>query len=295
MTVRRSLWAATAALMLISACARTDAGAGAAPDESAPAPNGSSPDGPEQAGIVLRMIREGGFVPAEQIPGRVPEVSVYADGRIITEGPQIAIYPGPALPNLQVVQASPDRVAELVKQAVAAGVRGGADFGQPGVADAPSTRIDVVVDGQTQSVSVMALNEASPDDPRLTAAQREARTKLAKFAEQLRDLGNSPDAKPYRAERVAALAQPWSAPDDGLPSQPPAVAWPGPALPGEPLSPDVKLGCVTAAGADAAKVLDAAAKASQNTPWTSGPEKYRVTFRPLLPDETGCADLKKAR
>jgi hypothetical protein len=294
MTVRRTLWAATAALMLISACARTDAGAGAAPDESSPAPGESSSPAAGD-GLVLRMIREGGFVPAELIPGRVPEVSVYADGRVITEGPQIAIYPGPALPNLQVVDAGREKVAELVKQAVAAGVRGGADFGQPGVADAPSTRIDVVVDGQTQSVSVMALNEASPDDPRLTPAQRDARAKLAAFAEELREFGNTPGAKPYRAERVAALAQPWSAPNDGLPSQPPAVAWPGPALPGESLSPNIKLGCVTAAGAEATELLDAAAKANQNTPWTSGPETYRVTFRPLLPDETGCADLKKAR
>jgi hypothetical protein len=293
MTVRRSLWAATAALMLISACARTDGGAGAASPGSSPEP-GKSPM-PSGDGIVLRMIREGGFVPAETIPGRVPVVSAYADGRIITEGPQIAIYPGPALPNLQVVEAGPGKVAELAKQAVAAGVRGGTDFGQPNVADAPSTRIDVVVDGQTQSVTVVALNEAAPDDPSLTQAQRDARAKLATFAEQLRELGNTPGAKPYRAERVAALAQPWSAPNDGLPAQPPAVAWPGPALPGEPLNPGVKLGCVTASGDEATALLDAAAKANQNTPWTSGTEKYRVTFRPLLPEETGCADLKKAR
>ena len=35
--------------------------------------------------------------------------------------------------------------------------------------------------------------------------------------------------------------------------------------------------------------------ANANTPWTSGGNQFTVTFRPLLPDETGCADLKAVR
>ena len=41
-----------------------------------------------------------------------------------------------------------DCIHEPMRQAIAAGVRTGADFGQPGVADAPDPRIDVVVDGK---------------------------------------------------------------------------------------------------------------------------------------------------
>ena len=61
------------------------------------------------------------------------------------------------------------------------------------------------------------------------------------------------------------------------------------------LNPNVKIGCVTASGAERDAILAAAENANQNTPWGSGGNQYTVTFRPLLPDETGCADLKAAR
>lgn len=290
MTVRRiPLMATAAALIALSACARTDAGA---TDEAGAAPASSAPT--KGSDLVLRMLSEGGFVPAERIVGRIPEVSVFADGRIITEGPVPAIYPGPALPNLQVTSISPGEVTELAQEAQAAGVRTGADLGQPNVADAPSTRIDVVVGGETQSVSVMALREAQENDPRLTADQRAARAKLAAFADKLREYGASPQAKPYEAGRIAALAQPYVKQDDGMPGEFTPVAWPGPALPGEPLNPNVKVGCVLA---DGPAVLAAAqkGKANQQTPWTWDAKQFRVTFRPLLPDETGCADLRKQK
>jgi hypothetical protein len=49
---------------------------------------------------------------------------------------------------------------------------------------------------------------------------------------------------------------------------------------------------VTATGQAAAAVLAAARSATQLTPWTSTDgRKWSVTFRPLLPGESGCADL----
>jgi hypothetical protein len=173
-------------------------------------------------------------------------------------------------------------------------VRTGADLGTPGVADAPTTRIDVVTAGGRQTVSTAALGEAMPDDPNLTAAQRAARAKLSGFVRSLTE--RAPGAQqPYRAEAMAALAQPYDKPDDGLPKQPGPIAWPGPALPGEYLNPNVKIGCVVATGAQLDTVLAAVAEANQNTPWSSGGNTYSITFRPLLPDESGCADLKAAR
>jgi hypothetical protein len=91
----------------------------------------------------------------------------------------------PALPNLQVERIDPARVTDLAEQAVQAGVRTGADLGTPGVADAPTTRIDVVTAGGRQTVSAAALGEAMPDDPNLTAAQRAARAKLSGFVRSL--------------------------------------------------------------------------------------------------------------
>ncbi len=276
---------AVAAVLLLSACART--GEDAAADVAEPPQDADS--------LVLRVRQEGGFVPPERIVGRIPDVSVYADGRMITQGPQIAVYPGPALPNLQVRQLDAAAVDKLLDDAAAAGVRSGSDLGTPGVADAPTTRIDVVRDGATATVSAVALREAMADDPQLTAEQRAARAKLTAFLARLDEMAAGPGSQPYAAATVAALAQPYSPPDDGLPKQPEPVAWPGPALPGEYLNPNVKIGCVAASGPERDAILAAAKDAGQNTPWESGGKEYTVTFRPLLPDETGCADLKAAR
>lgn len=283
------------ALFLLAACARPGTAPGGAPDGSGA---GSAPPATAADEVVLRVRHEGGFVPVDMVPGRIPPVSVYGDGRVITQGPQIAVYPGPALPNLQVQQLDPARLDDLLQRAIAAGVRSGADFGTPGVADAPATRVEVRYAGRTYAVTVAALGEAQPDDPRLTAEQRDARAKLSAFVGELTSLPTAdgmPEPVPYRPAAVAALARAYTPPGDELPTRPAAVAWPGPALPGPELFPRVGLGCVTATGAQAGAVLDAAAKATAITPWTSGGKQYSVTFRPMLPEESGCADLKGAK
>jgi hypothetical protein len=295
MTRLRGTWAAAAAvaLFLLSACARTADGASAG--SAAPPSPSTSAAGPDS--LVLRVEQTGGFVPPEVLSGRIPSVSVYADGRVITLGPQIAIYPGPALPNLQVRRISPEAAQALAAKGVAAGVKTGTDLGQPGVADIPTTRVTVVTAAGPQVVEAEALNEARPDDPALTAAQRAARAKLAAFVRQLTEPpagGDQAKSEPYRATTIAALARPYVSAGD-LPKPPAAVAWPGPALPGDYLNEDTKLGCVCATGAEATKLTDAAAKANAATPWSSGGKQWSVTFRPMLPDETDCADLKAAR
>jgi hypothetical protein len=298
MTRLRGSWTAIAAvtLFLLSACARVDDTTGPG-DESSAGPGASAgPTTPGPDALVLRIERLGGFMAPDQQLGRLPVVSVYGDGRVITQGPQIAIYPGPALPNILVQQVDPATLSGLLDKAAAAGVRGGADLGRPSVADAPTTRITIAAAGGTRTVDAVALTEAQPDDPRLTTAQRDARAKLAAFVQEASDLSAAkgmPDAQPYQPTAIAAFARPYTRPEDGLPQQPAAVAWPGPALPGTTFSGQA--GCVTASGADAAKVLTAAKSAKSITPWTSGGRQWTVVFRPLLPDEAGCADLKAAR
>ena len=189
---------------------------------------------------------------------------------------------------------TPDEGADLTARAVAAGVGSGADLGRPGVADAPTTRIDVVSEGTSHTVSVEALGEASADDPQLSATQKEGRAKLAAFVTEATTPADNATDSPYEAQTWAALAQPFTAPDDGLPKQP-AVAWPGPALPGSYLNPNIKIGCVEVTGEDLPPVLAAAGAATAVTPWTSGGNTFQITFRPLLPDESGCEALKGQR
>ncbi|WP_229072674.1 hypothetical protein [Actinoplanes sp. DH11] len=286
----RGLLAATAIpLLLLGACARP---AATGPEAGAPAaePVTESGAAPAADALVLRVRHRGGFVPPQLLVGRLPQVSVYADGRVITDGPVPLVAPGPALPNLQVQKITPEQVKQLTAQAVQAGVTTGADFGTPNVADVPSTEVTVVTGYGTETVDVVALNEAQPDDTSLTPAHQAARTELRGFIDKL--TGLSGDSEPYRPEQVAAIARPWTDNGDGLAGKP--IDWPGPALPGEQLDKNVDVRCVVASGAGKDDVWAAAEKANQQTPWVSGGKQWSVTFRPLLPDESGCESLRRA-
>jgi hypothetical protein len=286
--LRGTILAAAVPLLMISACAQPAGNSAAASPDSR-----DSSAAPYPEGLVLRVESFGGFVPAEHNLGRVPAVSIYADGRMITEGPVTLSYPGAALPNIQEQMLTPEMVKDLVKKGQEAGVRNGADFGSPNIADAPSTR---VVAGD-QSVSVVALSEAQPSDPKLTAGQRDARTKLAAYVKTLESLTSAEGVAapvPYVPTALAALTRTYVEPQGDLPKSP-EKAWPGPKLPGTSMTPGLGIGCVDVTGADTTKVLTSAKTANVNTPWTDGGAKWSITFRPLLPEEKSCASLKGAR
>ena len=110
----------------------------------------------------------------------------------------------------------------------------------------------------------IALGDLTPEDQdRVRREQEAAREKLTDLLATLTGTGGA-DSQPYDADAVAAVASPWIDPEDGL--QQPEVAWPGPALPGDPAGPDV--GCVTATGDQAQALLDAAGSATAATPCT---------------------------
>jgi hypothetical protein len=270
-------------LLLLGACAERSGGEAARP--------ASPPEGPGR--LVLQVEHTGGFVTPEMLAGRLPLVSVYADGRVLAQGPVPAIYPGPALPNLQVWQLDADGVQTVVDRAVAAGVTETGDLGSPPVADAPATRFTLVTEEGTSVREVQALFE-TPDDGGLTEQQQAVRGELL----GLLDLLTAPEGplgaagpESYRPEAVAAVVTPWTADPEPELVQP-EVPWPGPALPGEPLEPRLELSCVVARGAEADAVLDAAAGANALTPWLADDgSRWALTMRPLLPHETGCADL----
>jgi hypothetical protein len=270
-----------ALLLLLGACAQRggDAGAGPAPVTEGP------------GRLVLQVEYTGGFVTPEMLAGRLPVVSVYSDGRVIAQGPQIAIFPAPALPNLQVWQLDAAGVQSVVDRAVAAGVTETGELGTPPVADAPATRFTLVTDQGTSVREVEALFEV-PDGGGLTAEQQAAREELI----GLLDVLNSPEGplgaqgpEPYAPEAVGAVVRPWT-PDPELVQ--PDVPWPGPALPGEALEERLELFCVVARGGEAEAVLAAAAGANALTPWVAADgTRWVLTLRPLLPHETGCGDL----
>jgi hypothetical protein len=292
--LRGPLSAAAVSLIVLSACAGTTA----TPADGSAGTGSSGPVAGEAP--VLQVRQMGGFAPSSTRVTRLPTVSVYDDGRVMTQGPQLDIYPGPALPGLQVQRIDPAAVDTLIDKAVAAGVKSGADLGRPPVADAPTTRFTVVTKAGTQTVDVIALAEAVADQGGMTAAQKAGRAKLATLLNELTDLpatlgsAGAAAAEPYVPTALAAVAHPFVANDDPALSGQPALPWPGPALPGQSLGAGLELGCVTVTGDQLARVLAAVRQANTATAWASGGKQWSVTFRPLLPEETGCEDLRAA-
>jgi hypothetical protein len=274
--------AAVALLLLLGGCA------GQGGDIGTPAP---ATDGPGR--LVLQVEHVGGLVTPETTAARLPLVSVYSDGRVLAQGPQIAIYPSPALPNVQVWQLDGDGVDAVVDRAIAAGVTGSGDLGSPPIADAPATRFTLVTEEGTAVREVQALFEL-PDGSGLTAQQQTTRGELMDLVDALTSPEGPLDAgeaAPYRPDALAAVVVPYAAePEPDLVQ--PEVAWPGPALPGKALEERLGLSCVVARGAEARAVLDAAAGANALTPWLAADgSRWTLTLRPLLPHESGCADL----
>jgi hypothetical protein len=284
--------AAFGAVLLLAGCATRA-------DEAAPAPSPSSPAteapaDPADGGLALQVAYTGGFVTPRTIFSRLPLVSVYADGRVISEGPVAAVHPGPALPNLQEARVEPDQVEELVRRALEAGVGRETDYGMPPVADVPSTLITVVTADGERSSEVYALQRGlfpEGDVPGLTEEQAAARAELQDLVDGLTGLAAGSD-RPYEPEAVAAVVDqgygPGAAPDD-------VATWPGPPLPGDLLGTGSDVSCVVARDEAAHAVLEAAAGATTDTVWQN-PDggRWALSLRPLLPHEDHCADLPTA-
>lgn len=243
-------------------------------------------------GFALRVQVAGGFLPPGADMASVPEFAVTADGRVVTGGPQIEIYPGPAMPNVLQRTITDDGVAAIAAAARTAGLFGpDRHYGNDSVADAGTTFFTLVADGETHVVSAYALGDAA-EGPGTSGTDRDARAKLQRFRERLGDLaswlpaGSLGDEEPYdiTALRVVARAG-GDNPDDGV--TPNEQTWPlGPLATFGTATGDVRCGIVS--GADLEKVLPLARKATQITIWRSEGEPYALQFRPQLPDETAC-------
>jgi hypothetical protein len=295
MTITGALRPALAVALLLPLAACAERGAAGGP--------GAGPSDPtEQAAaseLVLRVEYVGGFMTPETQAGRLPLVSAYTDGRVILEGPMAAIHPPFAWPNVQVLDVGPERIQELADRALAAGVAETGDLGMPPLADVPSTRFTLVTADGTHVRDVYGLTQTTGmPDTGLTDAQEAARQALLGLFTELTDLSVAEASQDvpesWTPAAGAAVVRPWTASEEDIAQgmTPPKMPWPGPALPGEQLGPLPDLGCVVATGDQATAVIAAAGDANALTPWVS-PDgtRWSVVFRPLLPDESVCADL----
>jgi hypothetical protein len=245
--------------------------------------------------VVLRLSNEGGFVPIEYDLTQFPSFTLFGDGRIVVPGPQIAIYPGPALPAVNQRMVSEDGVQAIIRAALDAGLGNGdrdhSDFGSTLIADASTTVFTLSANGQTSRVSVYALMEIPERPEGMPDEEFAARVALNDLAQRLTALepwlpeGSVGSEEPFVADGYRLFVGPYR-PAEELPQD--RTEW--------PLTPPLRRGgddtagydCRVVTGDDWAALAPLAREANQLTPWISAGEKFSVLFRPLLPDESGC-------
>lgn len=233
---------------------------------------------------VVRIEQSGGMLPPWETVNWLPSVVLYADGRLITQGAMIDIYPAPALPSLQIAQLTPAGVAQVLQAALDSGLYGpDRDIGEQ-MLDAGATLFTITTaDGR----HVTRLHGPS-QDPAVAAALRfqEALT-LPRERFPGAVVG---DDRPFEADRLQIVSVPMTAdetPDPVLVSE---VAWPLAPLAGfgALIEPGQEYRCGVVEGDDLDELWPVAHAANQLTLFESEGETYQLRLRPLLPAEEGC-------
>lgn len=277
--MRRTTLLSAVLVLLLVACAK-----------AAPGGGGSTgiayPTGADQ--LVLRVSTGGGFVPIELNLSQIPEFNLYGDGTVVTTGPQIEIYPPPALPNLLQRKLTPEGVQGVLAAARDADLFADNDYVATNIMDAPGTTVTVNADDATFSTYVYPAGIEDPEGE--FAAER---TKVAGFTQELGDLeswlpaGSVGPEEPYATSAMGVYAMPYRASGDPELKQQP-VDWPlaQPIRSFRPTDTEDVM-CSVIEGSDLEQLLAAAVSTNTETPWVSAGAQYRLIFRPLLPGESG--------
>lgn len=285
-TAGRLVVLAVTTALVLTGCASLRDGDGDSTRDSALPGGGTAQD----AGTpVLQVSRGGGFMPMGYDFASVPELTLYGDGTLLSVGPQIDIFPGPALPNLLTSEVDAAEVAEILAAAEEAGLLTEIDYGMPPVADAGATIVSLTVDGTTylHSAEALGLSDgtvAGEAAMGLTDEQVAARVALSEFLTDVRDRLGAGDGDAYDATAYAVMAQPAAStePVDGEIERT-VTTWP------IDLSLADLSGCAVVEGEDATALEAALVEANTLTLWEQDGATYDAWVRPLLPGETDCA------
>jgi hypothetical protein len=221
-----------------------------------------------------------------------PSVVVFEDGTVVVPGATAAIYPGPAALPLFTGQLDDSTLDQLLTAAADAGMVGATpdvgDVGDLPIADAASTRVTVVVDGDERVVEAYALTEAGSNlgQTGLDEPQMAARAALADLVAAVSDAATPVADEPYAADRYRVLASPPidATTLDPAGPQPTEMAWP------DGLPEPVEGMCVAITGDGAATLTTALEQANELTQWRLGDRLFGLAVRPVLPHEPDCPD-----
>jgi hypothetical protein len=263
-------------------------------------PEGGPVVHPGGTAVVVRVELTGGLVPYEMTFTSLPHFSLIGDGRVILQGPVSEEYPGPALPNLLVrrlteegIQSVIQRVTDTGQFAESQSFTGASQF----LADAQSTVFTLRADSRETVADVYALGSFLEGEVPEGVSDEEvaAHEALTTLQLDLVDIDSWMPAddwadaewQPYVPTAFRLLV---SNVDDQppIPEEGEPMPWPGTTPPDEigEESPLQGVRCGLVMGDEAAAWYEALSEADQLTKWTHDGHLYRVTPRPLLPDET---------
>ena len=299
--------------LLVAACGTTtaspspSASSSAASGSPSPAPSIAPSASPSIApssspatgsAFLLQVASEGGFINPSATLAALPIVIVYADGRILTQGPPPANVTDPLLPTVEIRDLGPSAAAAIEAAIRTAGLDT-PSTAEPGVsADSGLDVFTVPADGSLVTTRFAANGPGGPGRPGQPGAsgpgasvdpeRGAALDLLAKLLDPAETWGSDAASDTiYVPTAYRVFAAPL-APQTG---QTKTVAWPLStplATFGTPAVPDrgvagLRSGVVL--GADAATLGPTLAAASTGTAFTSGGTAYTLWVRPLLPHE----------
>jgi hypothetical protein len=287
---------------LVAACggAATPSPIPASPSPAYPSPAPSAT--PAGAGFVIHASWTQALPPRAMF-GNVPVMVVTADGRVLTQGAMIEIYPGPLVAPIVERPISPKGVAALLQAAKDAGIlRPDGDFTGGGLPPgAAAGRLRIVADGVTYDL-VGDTNATVPCPPTESCPAPVPGTPaaFATFWYRLLDMASwlEPELGAEHEHTPASYAVIVAGPPEAWQGATPVV-WPvaDPALDafGKPVRGEPGTRCGIASG-DLADALRAPfTQATQLTPFVataSASATHGLTVRPLLPgDEDPCANI----
>lgn len=239
----------------------------------------TDPDSP-----VLQVRSEGGFTTPEMNLGRGPTYTLMADGRLIFEGPIIAIYPGPLLPNYQMTRVTEQQMEEILTLVGEIGLPDMAseldDSAISSVADATTEVVSYWDEDGLHQYSVYALGIGPNPNP-ATATTVELVTALSEAAFS----GESAEYVGDRIRVISRVAQ--DAPDPGFDD---VRDWP---LEGEDPSQWTELSLGFTCKVFGPEVIGTFRDATQVTQWLHpdpmmDAPPFVLLVRPLHPGEPDC-------
>ncbi|MAT04343.1 MAG: hypothetical protein CL424_04785 [Acidimicrobiaceae bacterium] len=224
--------------------------------------------------VVVSIAYEGGFMTREATFSQLPSLLVTGDAREFSLGPQIAIFPGPLLPNVQVADIGEEGIQELLALADEHGLLQQREYESPtNVADASDTVVTISVNGETYEHRAYALGIGG--GPGATDETGD-RAELQAFVDAATMFGET-ETEAYEADTYLVRSFPI---DDltGYDVEPTVLEWP---VDGVDLA--AASDCLEMPAADVGSVF---ADANQLTFFEQDAVTYQLAVKPQLPGDS---------